>query len=214
MVGGGDWSKLTSLAETNVDAQVDSNDVLELEQVQVLGDMFSCFNLESMDPEDQSLVKKAVEGAQRLEAAFKLLLRGSAETELVQSLGDWSDLWRREAAKGPLDAAGGKDGVGQFIENCSTIDIRKILIEHMARHASTPDMSAYRSAVRSCSPHLPQPRDHRDPRRVRPRDPGGVDVASCTGRQGHEGHAGAGDAGRPVSEAESTVSARLQTNGC
>ena len=157
VVGGGDWSKLTSLAETNVDAQVDSNDVVELERVQVLGEMFSCFNLESMDPEDQSLVKKAVEGAQRLEAAFKLLLRGSAETELVQSLGDWSDLWRREAAKGPLDAAGGKDGVGQFIENCSTIDIRKILIEHMARHASTPDMSAYRSAVRSCSPHLPQP---------------------------------------------------------
>ena len=157
VVGGGDWSKLASLAETNVDAQVDSNDVVELERVQVLGDMFSCFNLESMDPEDQSLVKKAVEGAQRLEAAFKLLLRGSAETELVQSLGDWSELWRREAAKGPLDAAGGKDGVGQFIENCSTIDIRKILIEHMAHHASTPDMSAYRSAVRSCSPHLPQP---------------------------------------------------------
>ena len=70
VVGGGDWSKLASLAETNVDAQVDSNDVLELEQVQVLGDMFKCFNLESMDPEDQSLVKKAVEGGQRLEAAF------------------------------------------------------------------------------------------------------------------------------------------------
>ena len=162
VIAGGDLNKLPSLQNTGQDTQVAPDEVLELEAVEVFGSMLGCLNIEGMLAAEGELVKNAIEGIQRVAKTYRLLLAGSAERELVVSLGSWSELWRRAAAKGPLEPdwdkhIQNKEGIALFIQNCATLDVREVLVSHIIRYASEPDMSAYRSSLRGCSTHLPQP---------------------------------------------------------